>query len=54
MNKFVKHLTLILFIGLTWGQIDTIQTKTYDGYPNNTDDRAHTMKPTNDGQIWIG
>ena len=44
----IKPLTLLLFIGLAWGQIDTLWTKIY-GDTGSVPESGHYIKETQDG-----
>jgi len=45
----IKHFTLLLFIGLVWGQDDTSWTQTFGG---SEYDGAHSVQSTSDGGFY--
>ena len=47
-DSMIKHLTLLLFIGLARGQIDTLWTKIY-GDTGSVPESGHYIKETQDG-----
>ena len=42
----VKYISLLLFIGLAWGQVDTLWTNTFGG---SSSDYGYCVKQTTDG-----